>query len=144
MCVYVCVCVYVYVCVCVYTPERRKGEREQASERKRAIAAECVLWGEYNVQGGLLLKTLKDSRGILKHKVNKGDLSSGASKSTSNNTCILGLFGPGPRAVVIRQISRLSISKDFVMVCQGVRKCSLEPLFQGPSELMMGESIWLK
>jgi hypothetical protein len=51
---------------------------------------------EYNVQGGLLLKILKDSRGILKQKVNRGDLSSGASKSTSHNTAYWGCLVVAP------------------------------------------------
>ena len=56
----------------------------------------CVV-GEYSVQVGLLIKTLKDSRGILKQKVNRGDLSSGASKSTLNNTAYWGclVLAPG-------------------------------------------------
>jgi hypothetical protein len=101
--VYVGMCMC--VCVCMCTPERRKGEREQWSERKRAIVAKCVLWGNIIYKrGGLLLKTLKDSRGILKHKINRGDLSSGASKSISPNTTYEAVWSR-PRAVAIRQVS---------------------------------------
>jgi hypothetical protein len=103
MCVYVCMC----MCVCMCTPERRKGEREQWSEWKRAIVAKCVLWGNiiYKKGGGLLLKTLKDSRGILKHKINRGDLSSGASKSISPDTtywgCLVQAPGSGNTASIV-------------------------------------------